>query len=248
MLAEVAVANPSSSTFTHPMGRVRELKQQRQYILSTIVGAFPAPDEDNVTCVDLWLKCAFWSNILSKMQQLLVFNVGGKRVALKQVFSAALLDAVAAKGGVADLFSLWLGALATACLQPKVVREVGVWALHKALHTPIILDCIPSKYAFLRNCFSRMKSLRGVGAVTQQLKENGSPNKTEEGGEVLGVEWQLLILHTFSVVCAVQLNDLQLSERSGVKEKQLQPMVDMFHRWVILYAACHCVPSPLLCQ
>lgn len=243
VLAEVASVAPLSSV-VQPPERLRDLKLLRETIIN-LIGSFVTPDEDNVTCIDLWLNCAFWSPILSRMQHLLEFNVGGKRELMKRVFSAALREAFSGtKRGSTNVFSLWLGSVATACLQPKLVSEIGVWALHKAIHSPAILACMPSKWNFLTSCFLRMKSLRSVNVshyiATRQLKEQdkvsgthhlaSSQEKVEEGEVVQSVDWQLFMLHTFSMVAAVQLNDLPLSERRDVKEKQLEPLLDMFRR------------------
>jgi hypothetical protein len=233
------------------------------------VEGFPTVDEDNVTCVDLWLKCAFWSQILSKIQHLLEFNVGGKRAVLKKIFSAAMLDASGVVGAT-DLFSIWIGTLSTACLQPKLLGEIGFWSFHKALHSPSILECMPSKkYAFLTQCFLQMRTLRGVDAAhlrsTGHLQEVGGPvaganpctsssgnsndnskgsgrlalprsatqeQSTEGGGDVSSVDWQLYTLYTFSVVCAAQWIDLRPGEKGDVKEKQINPLLEMCHRYL----------------
>jgi hypothetical protein len=266
LLAELPqpAASASASTPT-PLGAregLKELAQKRLSIIATLVEGFPVVDEDNVTCVDLWLKCAFWSTVLSKIQYLLEYNVGGKGAALKRVFASALADAAAAAaGGATDLFSIWAGILSTACLQPKILSEIGFWPLHRALHSPAILHCIPAKkYAFLSRCFVRMKSMREVDVdvymTSQRMAEpvvDGNSlsvrDKTAAAAPEVAssVDWQLLTLHKFAVVAAVHLHELRPEERSDVKEKQLKPLLDMLHRCLFIHLSislqlCVCVP------
>ena len=234
---------------------LKDLKQLRLSVINIIVEGFPAADDDNVTCVDLWLKCAFWSRILSKVLHWIQFNIGGKGVLIKRVFTIALLDASMANG--TDIFSIWAGTLATACLQPKILTEIGFLSLHNAMQTSIILQCIPTKYAFLTRCMSCMASLRKVNLPhymsTETLSEPSSsdnlctsgklslpgattPVVNDEESQVLTIDWQLFTLHRFAMLSAVQLNDLRPEQRSDVKERQFKPVIDMLHRWETFFA------------
>jgi hypothetical protein len=272
-LAEVSSPSPVSSANVNVnhagaggvgsgTGGIRDLKEKRGLLISIIVEGFPMADEDNITCVDIWLKCAFWSQILSKVQYFLQFNVGGKGAVLRRVFAASLLDASNIIGAT-DLFSIWTGTLTTGCLQPKILHEIGFLSLHKALQIPAILSCIPArKYSFLTSCFSRMENLKAVDVscytktqvlthadpcVVSGVKNAGgftvpqtgsgvsSPRGVmETGGDITCPDWQLFTLYTFSVVCASQFNDLRPEERSDVKERQFKPVLDMLHRWTPL--------------
>lgn len=217
-----------------PDRRPKDLKHKRLAVLS-IVEDFPALDEDNVSCVDMWLKCAFWSSVLSKMRHLLEFNVGGKGAGVKKVLTMALLEAEAA---VVDVFSVWIGILSTACLQPEIVSEIGLLLLQNALQSRPILQCMPKKCLFLSQCMSQLKSLRYMdvcltdNSPTLNTEEGfvSSQNKAEEGGVLHSVSGQMHILYSFSVVVATRLHDLPREGRRDVKEKQLKPLVDMLHR------------------
>ena len=196
-------------------GRLPALRKMKSSIVSLFLEGFHSSmDEDEVTAVDIWLKCAFWSKVFSIFLNFLeVTTAGKKREILTRLLNQSAIDA-------SDLFAIWLGTISTACLQPNILLEIGLASLHKALHSDTILQYVPvNKGSLVVSCFQRLVALR-----TSELMRNENSD--------FDVDRLLKLLSTFSLVLAVQLNEIPPAERSIVKEGEVKPMLDVLHRYL----------------